>query len=91
MDSLSPTDLPAFIDFCKSLDAAVVLSPEQAIELYRLGDLGEKNGGPAKRRLLADDLRALRAQIVASGAPLMDERELDAEKAARRGERQAAD
>lgn len=88
MDDLSPTELPAFIDFCKSLDAAVVHTPEKAVELYRSG---EKNGREANGQSLAADLAVLRAQIIASGAPLLDERELDLEKAARRGERLAAE
>ena len=82
------TELPAFIDFCKSLDAAVVHTPEKAVELYRCGESSVRS---SDRLSLAADLAALRAQIVASGVPLLDEQELDLEKADRRGERLAAD
>jgi hypothetical protein len=40
---------------------------------------------PAAREQLGADLRALRAEIVAGGAPLLDEALLDQERASRRG------
>jgi hypothetical protein len=46
---------------------------------------------PAAKEQLGGDLRALRAQIVASGAALLDEDSLDQEKAARRGDKPAAE
>lgn len=46
---------------------------------------------PAAKERLGGDLRALRAQIIASGAPLLDEESLDREKAARRGDKPAAE
>ena len=88
MDLFSNTELPAFIDFCKSLDAAVVHTPEQAVQLYRSAD-SQKSA--ADLNSLARDLLALRQQIVESGASLLDEDGLDREKAARRGEKTSAE
>lgn len=42
---------------------------------------------PRPEQSLGERLRAIRAQIVASGAPLLDEAALQAELADRRGER----
>jgi hypothetical protein len=46
---------------------------------------------PAATERLGVDLCALRAQIIASGAALLDEDSLDREKAARRGDKAAAE
>ena len=88
MDASSNTDLSAFIDFCKSLDSGIVHTPEQAIKLYRSGAAKTTAEGAEG---LGRELRALRAQIVASGAPLLDEAALGSEKAARRGDKSAAE
>jgi hypothetical protein len=44
---------------------------------------------PGAKEQLGADLRALRAQIVASGASLLDETSLDQEKVNRRGDKTA--
>lgn len=89
MDHPFPTELPAFLDFCKSLDAGIVHTPEQAVELYRsTRHDGSVISSPGN---LGADLRRLRQQIVASGAPLWDETQLDRERAERRGEKMSCE
>lgn len=85
MDTTPHTELPAFLDFCKSLDVAIVQTPEQAVEMYRTQDHDERPS--TDQSDLARDLMKLREQIVDSGVRLLSEEELDADKAARRGEK----
>jgi len=90
MDAAFNADLPAFLDFCKSLDAAVVQTPEKALELYRARER-ENGASESAPNDLGRDLRQLREQIIASGALLLNENELDRERAARRGDKPSAE
>jgi len=87
MDTFSNTDLTSFLNFCQSLDSEMVHTPEQALELYRARREGRNGASASPSSNLGPDLFALRKKIVASGAPLLSEAELDEEVAARCGDR----
>jgi hypothetical protein len=89
MDTSSHSELPGFLDFCKSLDVAIVQTPEQAVELFRTHDHTDRS--PQNRGDLGRDLLEFRRQIVASGERLLNLEELDEEKAVRRGEKSCMD
>jgi hypothetical protein len=63
-----------------------VHTPEQALELYRSRGQAENGSSSKHTGNLGRDLLRLREQIVATGAPLLSETELDEEIAARRGD-----